>query len=132
MSLNATQIKILAKEIVNCLASNENKRIADRMQALKKSKEYADLNKLHDKLIAATQTYKEAEAVFEHKHAVACIKNGKELLHISNANSRKFSGYNAGAVHEQIIHKLHVQMMRKQDVDVDALINDIIEEYEQN
>jgi hypothetical protein len=130
MSLNATQIKILAKEIVNCLASNENKRIADRMQALKKSKDYADLNKLNDKLNAARQAYEEAEAVFEHNHAVSC-SNGKEF-HVSNANSRKFSGYNAGAANEQIVHKLHVQMMRKQDVDVDALINDIIKEYEQN
>lgn len=130
MSLNATQIKILAKEIVNRLASNEDKRTVDRMQMLKKSKEYDDLSKLHHKLKIAAQAYKQAEAAFEGKHAVHCSSGDEFVVH--NAKNRKFSGFNAGAMHEQIIHKLHVQMMRKQDADVDALMNDIIKEYEQN
>lgn len=130
MSLNPTQIKILAKEIVNRLASNEDKRIVDRMQMLKKSKEYDDLSKLHHKLKIATQAYEQAEAAFESKHAVNCSSGDEFIVH--NNKGRKFSGFNANAMHEQIIHKLHVQMMRKQDVDVDALMNDIMKEYEQN
>lgn len=130
MLLNTTQIKILAKEIVNRLASNEDKCTVDRMQMLKKSKEYADLSKLHHKLKIATRAYEQAEAAFESKHDVSCSSGDEFVVH--NNKSRKFSGFNAGVMHEQIIHKLHVQMMRKQDVDVDALINDIIKEYEQN
>jgi hypothetical protein len=99
------------------------------MQALKKSKEYADLSKLHDKLNAAKQAYEEAETAFEEKHTVSC-GSGKEF-YVSNASGRKFSGYGSADVQEQIIHKLQLQMLRKQDVDVDALINDIIKEYEQ-
>lgn len=130
MTLNATQVKILAKEIVNRLASNEDKRTVDRMQMLKKSKEYDDLSKLHHKLKIAAQAYEQAEAAFESKHAVHCSSGDEFVVH--NAKSRKFSGFNAGAMHEQIMHKLHVLMMRKQDADVDALMNDIIKEYEQN
>lgn len=128
MSLNITQIKIIAKEILNRLAKNEDATIANRMQALKKSKEYADLSKLHEKLAAAKKAYEEAETTFENKHNVSC-SSGKEF-YVSNASGRKFSGFNSAGVQKQITHKLQLQMLRKQDVDVDALINDIIKEYE--